>query len=205
MSTVNEQIESLPALREPVQTPERLSHLAYVTHDVEATVNFYVDIMQMPLCEAVMHDTVPSTGDPWPYIHLFFRMKDGSTIAFFEVTGGLPPRAAVSHPAYSTFDHLALEVPTTADVDRWKEWLESKGVEVLGPVNHSIIYSVYFRDPNGTRMEITTPTVPDWNDRPEEAQRIVDLWIGGKAQAAASGQEAVDVLRDIVRTNDNRH
>src|ERR1700722_8245678 len=67
-----------------VHTPVRLSHLAYVTHDVAATVDFYTRVMRMPLVEAVMHERVPSTGDPFPYVHFFFRMQDGSTIAFFE-------------------------------------------------------------------------------------------------------------------------
>ena len=71
--------------------PIRLNHLAYVTHDTAATVQFYTEVMQMPLVEAVMHARVPSTGDPFPYVHFFFRMQDGSTIAFFEAVG-LPPR-----------------------------------------------------------------------------------------------------------------
>ena len=71
--------------------PIRLNHLAYVTHDTAATVRFWTEVMQMPLVEAVMHERVPSTGDPFPYVHFFFRMQDGSTIAFFEAVG-LPDR-----------------------------------------------------------------------------------------------------------------
>jgi catechol 2,3-dioxygenase-like lactoylglutathione lyase family enzyme len=59
--------------------PIRLNHLAYVTHDTAATVRFWTKVMQMPLVEAVMHERVPSTGDPFPYVHFFFRMQDGST------------------------------------------------------------------------------------------------------------------------------
>lgn len=183
--------------------PARLSHLAYVTLDAEATVDFYTRIMRMPLVEAVMHERIPSTGDPYPYVHFFFRMQDGSTIAFFEAIG-LPERAEPSHPAYRTFDHLALEVPTAAEVDEWKEWLVSNGVEVLGAIDHTIIYSIYFYDPNGIRLEITTPLVPDWNDRPAEAKRIVDSFLAAKAEAVASGRPAGDVLREVIAAND-RH
>jgi glyoxylase I family protein len=183
--------------------PARLSHLAYVTHDTAATVAFYTEVMRMPLIEAVMHERVPSTGDPFPYVHFFFRMQDGSTIAFFEAIG-LPERSAPSHPAYGTFDHLALEVGSPAAVDEWRDWLVRKGIEVLGPVDHRIIYSIYFHDPNGIRLEITTPLVPDWNDRPAQANRIVDAWLRAKDDARAAGRPADEVLREVIAAHD-RH
>jgi glyoxylase I family protein len=184
------------------EAPLRLSHLAYVTHNTAATVDFYTRIMRMPLIEAVMHERVPSTGDPYPYVHFFFRMQDGSTIAFFEAIG-LPERAEPSHPAYRTFDHLALEVAGPADVDEWKAWLVGHNVDVLGPIDHSIIYSIYFHDPNGIRLEITTPLVPDWNNRPAEAERVVGMFIRAKDEAGASGRAAQDVLREVIAANDH--
>ena len=76
-----------------------------------------------------------------------------------------------AHPAYLVFDHLALEVGTPAEVDEWRDHLVAHEVDVIGPINHGIIYSVYFHDPNGIRLEITTPLAADWNDRPEVAPR----------------------------------
>ena len=57
---------------------------------------------------AVLDDAIPSTGEPIPYFHSFFRMADGSTIAFFEAPE-LPPLAPPPHPAYDTFQHLAMQ------------------------------------------------------------------------------------------------
>ncbi len=88
-------------------TPVMLNHAAWVTHDVEATANFYMHIMGMELASTVYDDKAPSTGDDFPYFHIFFRMQDGSTIAFFEAPG-LPPRPEISHPAYEIFDHIAI-------------------------------------------------------------------------------------------------
>src|SRR3989442_8307440 len=137
-----------PELTGPRHGPRGLSHLAYVTQDTEATVRFWTEIMKMPLCDALLAENIPSTGDEIPYIHTFFRMHDGSTVAFFESVG-LPPRPEPSHPAYLVFDHLALEVARPRDVDEWRTWLISNDIEGIGPVDHGIVYSVYFHDPNG--------------------------------------------------------
>lgn len=181
--------------------PARLNHLAYVTHDTAATVEFWTEVMQMPLVEAVMHERVPSTGDPFPYVHFFFRLQDGSTIAFFEAVG-LPARPEPTHPAYLVFDHLALEVGTQAEVDEWRDRLVTRGVDIVGPVNHGIIYSVYFHDPNGIRLEITTPLAADWNDRPEVAREIVGSWLAAKRAAEVSGRPADEVLRQAIAARD---
>src|ERR1700722_2169691 len=183
--------------------PKRLNHLAYVTHDTAATVKFWTEVMQMPLVEAVMSDRVPSTGDPFPYVHFFFRMQDGSTIAFFEAVG-LPPRTEQAHPAYLIFDHLALEVGTQAEVDEWRDRLIAHQVDLIGPVNHGIIYSIYFHDPNGIRLEITTPLAADWNDRPEGARAIVGARLAAKREAEVSGRPADEVLGQVIAAH-NAH
>jgi catechol 2,3-dioxygenase-like lactoylglutathione lyase family enzyme len=177
--------------------PARLSHLAMVTQDAAAATEFYTEVMRMRLVTAVMHERVPSTGGVMPYLHIFFRMQDGSTLAFFEAPD-LPPRNPSPHPAYDVFDHIALEVPTTERVDEWQAWLEGKGVDVLGPVDHTIIYSIYFHDPDGNRLEITTPLVDDWNDRPVQARQAVDAWTAAKERAVRDGADVSAALCDLI-------
>ena len=43
--------------------PTMLSHVAYVTHDTAATAQFYSDVLGMELVNAVLDDSIPSTGD----------------------------------------------------------------------------------------------------------------------------------------------
>ena len=153
--------------------PTMLSHVAYVTHDTAATAQFYSDVLGMELVNAVLDDSIPSTGDAVPYFHSFFRMADGSTVAFFEAPE-LPPEPAPSHPAYDIFRHLAMQVDTTEEVDGWRDWLVENGVDVLGPVDHKIVYSIYFHDPNGNRLEITAPVDPTgttWERAPASRSR----------------------------------
>jgi catechol 2,3-dioxygenase-like lactoylglutathione lyase family enzyme len=173
-----------------------LSHVAYITRDTAATTDFYTRILGMELVNAVLDDSIPSTGEPVPYFHSFFRMSDGSTIAFFEAPE-LPPLEPPPHPAYDTFQHLALQVESVDVVDRWHAWLGANGVEVLGPVDHKIIYSIYFHDPNGVRLEITTPTSDRWNDNGDAAWASLADWETVKARARESGDDMVTVLKEL--------
>src|SRR5438067_3463000 len=107
-------------------TPRMLNHLAYVTHDVAATADFYTRILGMELASTIFDDHVPSTGEDFPYFHIFFRMADGSTIAFFECID-LPPPPKSTHPAYDTFNHVALQVASRKELRRWYDWLKQNG------------------------------------------------------------------------------
>jgi catechol 2,3-dioxygenase-like lactoylglutathione lyase family enzyme len=131
------------------RAPAMLSHVAYITRDSAATADFYSRIMGMELVNAVLDDAIPSTGEPIPYFHSFFRMLDGSTIAFFEAPE-LPPLSGPPHPAYNTFQHIALQVGSTELVDEWHRWLVANSIDVLGPIDHRIIYSIYFHDLTGS-------------------------------------------------------
>jgi catechol 2,3-dioxygenase-like lactoylglutathione lyase family enzyme len=184
-------------------TPQMLSHVAYVTRDTQATTDFYTRLLGMELVNAVLDDSIPSTGEPVPYFHSFFRMADGSTVAFFEAPE-LPPLEDPPHPAYHTFQHLALQVDSPEVVDRWKEWLEVNGIEVLGPVDHKIIYSIYFRDPNGVRLELTAPTSPAWNDNAEHAAAQLGDWSEVKEQARRSGDSLSAVLTRLASDRSHR-
>lgn len=188
-----------PAAADQGLQPRMLNHYARVTHDVGATADFYSRILGMEIASTILDDQVPSTGDAFPYFHIFFRMADGSTLAFFECAD-LPPRAASAHPAYDVFDHIALEVADGAELQRWKDWLLSQGVEVLGPVDHkSIIQSIYFHDPNGYRLELTTPIDPQWNRHGRQAREDLALWLQAKEQARASGAELSGALVELIR------
>ncbi len=183
--------------------PMMLNHVAYITHDTTATVAFYTHMLGMELVAAVMNDRIPSTGDPVPYLHSFFKMQDGSNLAFFEAPE-LPAPAARTHPAYDIFEHIALEVESQAMVDDWHAWLVSQGVSVVGPVNHGIIYSIYFYDPNGIRLELTTPLDPTWNNQGVRAHAALEEWEEVKATARATGQDMSVVLAELTRARSHR-
>lgn len=189
----------VPKADNPGLQPRMLNHYARVTHDVGATADFYCRILGMEIASTIMDDHVPSTGDSFPYFHIFFRMGDGSTMAFFECTE-LPLPAKSSHPAYDVFDHIALEVKDREELVQWKNWLLSQGVSVLGPVDHKgIIESIYFHDPNGYRLELTTPLDTQWNNHTVQAQRDLDLWLNAKEQAMSAGLNVSDAMLNLIQ------
>lgn len=183
--------------------PQKLHHAASAIADAARTADFYSRIMGMEMVHTVMDDRVPSTGQPFPYLHLFFQMADGSTIAFFE-SPSLPPRALASHPGYDVFDHFAMEVASRDDVDRWAQWLQANGVEIVGPTDHGIIYSIYFHDPDGHRLELTTNTDATWSQHARQARADLDAWEEAKRAAMAAGNDASTALIDLIRARKGR-
>ena len=189
----------------PGLTPLMLNHAAWVTHDVEATTAFYTKILGMELASTVYDDQVPSTGDNFPYFHIFFRMQDGSTIAFFEAPG-MPDRPQLAHPAYGLFDHFAMQAADCAEVDRWLTWLRQNDVPVIGPIDHKgFCYSIYFHDPNGMRLEITTPLDPEWNRHTEQGYRDLAQWCETKNKAKAEGRDPGEALVELIREERKRY
>jgi catechol 2,3-dioxygenase-like lactoylglutathione lyase family enzyme len=183
--------------------PSRHHHLAYTTHDTRATIEFYTRVMGMPLVGAVIDDRIPSTKDAYTYLHTFFRMEDGTCLAFFE-SPGVPQMPPLEHPAHRIFNHLAFEVPSRADVDKWYDWLTANGLEVLR-ADHGAIYSIYFFDPvNHIRLELTATVDPTWNDRAEAANKAVEDWFEVKARAEAEGGDVTAALRELAQIRRNR-
>ena len=126
-----------------------LHHFAYRCRDAEETRHFYEDVIGLPLVHVIKADLVPSTGEHCPYVHIFFRMDDGSHIAFFDLGDDKTTVPDPGTPAW--VNHIALEVADDRELAR----LEANGVEVLGVTDHHFVHSIYFFDPNGFRMEFT--------------------------------------------------
>jgi len=135
---------------------KRLNHVAYRCRDAEETRYFYEDILGLPLTHVVRGDVV-STGEKGIFAHLFFEMKDGSCVAFFDLGDNVTGAPSPNTPAW--VNHLALQVESEARVDEAQQRLEAAGVEVLGPKLHDGQFrSIYFFDPNGIRLELTVNT-----------------------------------------------
>jgi len=131
-----------------------LHHFAWRCRDAEETRRFYEDVLGLPLVHVIHKQNVPSTGEHCPYVHIFFRMRDGSSLAFFDLGDG---QAALPSPNTPDWvNHIALKVDSRADLHAMKQRLQAHGVTVIGVTDHDgYIESIYFHDPNGLRLELT--------------------------------------------------
>jgi catechol 2,3-dioxygenase-like lactoylglutathione lyase family enzyme len=134
-----------------------LHHFAYRCRDAEETRHFYEDILGLPLAHVIKADHVPSTGEYCPYVHVFFEMRDGSYIAFFDLGDDTAALPSPNTPAWC--NHLALRMNNIHEVREAKKRLEQAGIDVVGVTDHGFVQSIYFFDPNGIRLELTTETL----------------------------------------------
>lgn len=184
--------------------PRMLSHAAYVAHDAAETVDFYTRVLGMELVNAVISSQVNSTKDSFPYFHIFFRLGDGSTFAFF-IVPGLPQPSPPSHPAYDIFNHIAFHADSEKEVLAWKQRLEGHGIEIIGPVNHAgKLLSIYFRDPNNVRLEITTPLEAAWNDSAPQAYAALKDWCTALNEAKASGGDVCQTMIEHITVHQTK-
>ncbi|MES2192100.1 MAG: VOC family protein [Pseudomonadota bacterium] len=137
----------------PPAPVHQLHHYAYRAKDAEETRHFYEDILGLPLYHIIQSDHVPSTGEYCPYTHFFFRLRDGSFIAFFDLGDDVAALPSPNTPAW--VNHISFRVDTVADLQTMKARLEAENVEVLGVTDHHVFKSIYFFDPNGIRLELT--------------------------------------------------
>jgi glyoxylase I family protein len=133
-----------------------LHHFAWRCRDAEETRHFYEDLLGFPLIHVIRADNVPSTGEFCPYVHVFFEMQDGSCIAFFDLGDDQIAEPSPNTPFW--VNHIALKVANKEALLQARERLIAAGIDVLGPTDHHFVESIYFRDPNGLRLELTTPT-----------------------------------------------
>jgi catechol 2,3-dioxygenase-like lactoylglutathione lyase family enzyme len=125
-----------------------LHHNAYRCRDSEETRKFYEDFLGLPLSASLeLHES--KSGRPVEALHTFYRLGDGSYLAFFEVPG-----QQFDFKEQHDFDlHIALEVSRTY-LEAMLEKGKAAGIETRGISDHEFIESIYFRDPNGYVIEL---------------------------------------------------
>ena len=129
-----------PAGERPASSARGLHHTALISSDVETTVRFYQDVLGFPLTELIENRDYPGSS------HFFYDIGNGNLLAFFDFPGlEVGPYAEV----LGGLHHVAISV----EPGRWEQLvqrLEEAGVE---HEVHSGV-SVYFRDPDGARIEL---------------------------------------------------
>ena len=154
----------------------QLHHYAYRARDAEETRHFYEDILGLPLYHLIQSDHVPSTGEYCPYTHFFFRLNDGSFIAFFDLGDDTAALPSANTPAW--VNHIAFRVESIQALEDSKTRLQAHGIEVLGITDHRIFKSIYFFDPNGIRLELSAQvaTPEQMHSESLDVRAQLDAW-----------------------------
>lgn len=146
------------------------NHVALVCSDMERTVDFYSNVLGMPLIKSL--DLPMGQGQ-----HFFFDAGGGDSLAFFwfkDAPDGVPGISAPAAipgigdiiSAVSSMNHISLHVPAEK-FDEYRVKLKSKGVRVGPILNHDesefqvsrelhpgvYVRSFYFLDPDGITLE----------------------------------------------------
>ncbi|MFK0159437.1 VOC family protein [Streptomyces sp. NPDC090499] len=169
-----------------------LDHAAYRCRDAEETRHFYEDVLGLRLVHTVREEAVVSTGEPGGFVHLFFELSDGSSMAFFDLGDGEAAQPSPNTPPWVT--HIAFKLSSQEALAAMKARVESHGVDVLGVIDHESQVSIYFFDPNGIRLEFTflTATAEQRREYAMTAHDLLKEWDAEKPdrqrrQAAAAG------------------
>ena len=132
-----------------------INHMALVCRDMQETVKFYTEILDMPLIKTV---ALPDGGQ-----HFFFDCGGGCALAFMEGVGvpGVPAvydcgiNRGLGVPS-GTF-HFALRCSSLEALEQRRRDLIAAGVGVGQLLDLDPYRSFFFDDPvNGLRLEYTT-------------------------------------------------
>ena len=165
-------------------TIQGLHHNAYRCRDSEQTRQFYEGFLGLSLAGTLEIGETKS-GRKTETLHTFYRLGDGSFLAFFEA-----PDMPFEFKAQHDYDlHIALAVDR-ATLDTMFAKGRERGIETRGVSNHGFIDSIYFRDPNGYVIELACKR--DGHDAAMDPARNaardkLDRWTAAKALARGAG------------------
>ncbi len=158
--------------------PNGVNHLALSTCDMKAQLTFFAEVLGCPTRALYWMHGVPNT------FHGFVELADDSYIAFVQAPGNpSEPQWGVTHSGNAgdpvtagTMQHLALNVDSIDDVLTMRDRIRSHGIQVLGPIDHGMIQSIYFAGPEHLSLEVCTGRDIDerqWID--PEVQGLCDI------------------------------
>lgn len=136
-----------------------LHHLAISTGNMKAQIEFFSDVLGMELVALYWMHGVEGT---W---HGFLRLNDTASVAFVQndKIKATKPNLGVSHAgspalpsAPGTMQHLAFNVDSDEELLNMRDRIRSRGINVIGPLDHGMCKSIYFAGLEGLSLEVAT-------------------------------------------------
>ncbi len=120
---------------------ERIDHVAITVRDIGLAAKWYMEVLGLERYYEETWNGVPTMVG-----------KGGTCIALFKAKGENPHSPA--GPDTFTMTHLAFKADRK-NFEEAQKTLKEKGIDFEFD-DHDISHSIYFKDPDGHRLEITT-------------------------------------------------
>src|SRR3954468_5579558 len=116
--------------------------------DLERTTAFYRDLLGLALVREGVNDDDPDAR------HFWFgdaRGTAGTLMFFMEYPQMEPGKVGVG-----SVHHVALSVASGEELDAWRDYLRSSGIDCTDVFDRGGLRSIYLRDPDDNIVEIAT-------------------------------------------------
>jgi catechol 2,3-dioxygenase-like lactoylglutathione lyase family enzyme len=159
--------------------PDGINHLALATRNIKAQIEFFTDVLGGELKALYWMHGVADT------FHAFVELSPTCYIAFQQhpdnpdeaIIGVTHAGNAGGQVTAGTMQHLAFNVPTLDDLYAMRDRIRSRGIAVIGPMNHGMCQSMYFAGPECLALEVACGGAIDeraWIDPEVQALAGID-------------------------------
>jgi catechol 2,3-dioxygenase-like lactoylglutathione lyase family enzyme len=136
--------------------PRAVNHLAIATGDMKAQLEFFCDVLGLPLKALYWMHGVAGT------YHGFVELSPDSYIAFVQhpenstvIEWGMSHSGSPTGPVtVGAMQHVAFHVDTFDDLLAMRDRVRDRGIQVMGPIDHGFCQSMYFAGPEGLSLEV---------------------------------------------------
>lgn len=122
----------------------QLAHFGFHVRDFEGMVDFYSKVLGL---------VVTDSGDYYMGGKIAFMSRDPEEHHQLVVASG-----RTDDGSFKVINQISFKVESLEDLRTYYAWLVTQNVNEMNPRNHGNAWSIYFRDPEGNRVEIYTST-----------------------------------------------
>jgi glyoxylase I family protein len=125
-----------------------LHHVTIIVADLDRSAAFYRDVLGLALVRQTTNDDDPDAR------HFWFGDAHGSPgtlVSLMEY-----PNLQQGQVGRGTTHHFALTVDTVAELQAWREYLRSRGVDTTELMERGPFTSLYLRDPDNNILELAS-------------------------------------------------
>jgi glyoxylase I family protein len=125
-----------------------LHHVTVIVADLDRTTEFYRDVLGLALVREGVNDDDPDAR------HFWFGDAHGTAgtlMSFMEY-----PEMEQAKVGVGSVHHVAVSVSSTEELEAWRDYLRSRGIDCTDVFERGGLRSIYLRDPDQNIVEIAT-------------------------------------------------